>query len=85
MTAWRGTECLTCGHDRTVNYFTVSFEVNETEYGMVTPVQAVSRVPEGANLTVSGSTVTVKGRDGGRGGQCQHRPVHLRLREVEHA
>ena len=56
-----GTECLTCGHDRTVNYFTVSFEVNETEYGMVTPVQAVSRVPEGADLTVSGSTVTVKG------------------------
>lgn len=56
-----GTECLTCGHDRTVNYSTVSFEVNETEYGMVTPVQAVSRVPEGADLTVSGSTVTVKG------------------------
>ena len=56
-----GTECLTCGHDRTVNYFTVSFEVNETEYGMVAPVQAVSRVPEGADLTVSGSTVTVKG------------------------
>ena len=56
-----GTECLTCGHDRTVNYFTVSFEVNEAEYGMVTPVQAVSRVPEGADLTVSGSTVTVKG------------------------
>ena len=56
-----GTECLTCGHDRTVNYFTVSLEVNETEYGMVTPVQAVSRVPEGADLTVSGSTVTVKG------------------------
>ena len=56
-----GTECLTCGHDRTVNYFTVSFEANETEYGMVTPVQAVSRVPEGADLTVSGSTVTVKG------------------------
>ena len=56
-----GTRCLTCGHDRTVNYSTVSFEVNETEYGMVTPVQAVSRVPEGADLTVSGSTVTVKG------------------------
>lgn len=56
-----GTECLTCGHDRTVNYFTVSFEANEAEYGMVTPVQAVSRVPEGADLTVSGSTVTVKG------------------------
>lgn len=56
-----GTECLTCGHDRTVNYFTVSFGVNEAEYGMVTPVQAVSRVPEGADLTVSGSTVTVKG------------------------
>ena len=56
-----GTECLTCGHDRTVNYFTVSFEVNEAEYGMVAPVQAVSRVPEGADLTVSGSTVTVKG------------------------
>lgn len=56
-----GTECLICGHDRTVNYSTVSFEVNETEYGMVTPVQAVSRVPEGADLTVSGSTVTVKG------------------------
>ena len=56
-----GTECLTCGHDRTVNYSTVSFEVNEAEYGMVTPVQAVSRVPEGADLTVSGSTVTVKG------------------------
>ena len=33
-----GTECLTCGHDRTVNYFTVSFEANEAEYGMVTPV-----------------------------------------------
>lgn len=44
-----------------MNYSTVSFEVNETEYGMVTPVQAVSRVPEGADLTVSGSTVTVKG------------------------
>ena len=56
-----GTECLICGHDRTVNYSTVSFEANETEYGMVTPVQAVSRVPEGADLTVSGSTVTVKG------------------------
>lgn len=56
-----GTECLTCGHDRTVNYSTVSFGVNEAEYGMVTPVQAVSRVPEGADLTVSGSTVTVKG------------------------
>lgn len=56
-----GTECLTCGHDRTVKYFTVSFEANEAEYGMVTPVQAVSRVPEGADLTVSGSTVTVKG------------------------
>ena len=45
-----GTECLTCGHDRTVNYFTVSFGVNEAEYGMVTPVQAVSRVPEGYTL-----------------------------------
>lgn len=56
-----GTRCLTCGHDRTVNYSTVSFGVNEAEYGMVTPVQAVSRVPEGADLTVSGSTVTVKG------------------------
>ena len=53
-----GEVCLTCGHNRTVNYYDVTFKANNDDYGSVSSKESTISVPEGTTLTVKGNTIT---------------------------